>query len=714
MTANCGNHQGRQDAGMSLLEVLAAIAIFAIGILALVQLQGGLARSSGDAATRTVAVNIAEDTIERRRAFSRLTTDPDGIESAYADIRPTQFTIAREGFTYHVDMAVQDYWYDGDTELFTPTEPLVAALSDFKRVTVTVNWGETPEFYVDEAHATTGNLGSGDVRLTEIISSVTSAADAKSATGGTGGLYLPSINYNPGSNPEIISLSLGENKFKESTVPQPKVIRADALAETTFDVVTYSQNDEGATFLRREEFRAVSCECALTVPSDATKGGLRPTVWDGQDYTLGEFVSKTYGVSTSNVQSKLCTICCRDHHDGGVGEDDDPDDLGRARYDPFRQSAGYWDSGALAGDHRHYFRNSSGGLTLATAGGNAYMEACRMVRKDGFWQVAQDLRQEGLYAFPQDYLDNTTEVEYYSDYVTAAVANYESAIDGVTGYEASPPDLTAPVDLTPPVVFPAAAATDPTLLPTPLGNLSQQLRSRGVYLDYMSGRLRTIVDCLQAGGSGETCGAPDITTPLEVLPFYDVQLTWLSRWTESPVNNPVDVSNQAIASNNTHSRGVAALTAGTGPTVIDVTLHRGNLGLTGTDPIDPGYSEALRSQLLHMSALNSTPPPALHQFLISGQITTSIKGFRAADVEISSSGAQCNRTNTGYQCLVEVAANNPRLTVTRYYKSNETRVACSPVLQLHGSESGANGWTRFNLPSSAATNADIVIKLGSC
>jgi hypothetical protein len=268
--------------------------------------------------------------------------------------------------------------------------------------------------------------------------------------------------------------------------------------------------------------------------------------------------------------------------------------------------------------------------------------------------------------------------------------------------------------MTPPVVFPASEATDPTLLPTPLGNLSQQLRSRGVYLDYMSGRLRTIVDCLQAGGTGTTCDAPDITTPLEVLPFYDVQLTWLSRWTETPVNNPVDVSNQAIASNNTHSRGMAALTAGTGPSAVDVTLHRGNLGMTGTDPIDPAYSDALRSRVLYMDALSETPPPLLHQFLISGQITSSVKGFRASDVEISYSGAECNRTNTGYQCLVEIEANNPRITVTNYYKSNEVRVACSSVLQLHGSENGANGWTRFNLPSSATENADIIIKLESC
>jgi type II secretory pathway pseudopilin PulG len=698
--------------GISLLEVLVGIVIFAIGMLALTQLQGGLARSAGDATTRTVAINIAEDAIERQRGFSRVTKDPDGIEPAYLDIEPMQYTVTRGGIDYNVDVQVTDYWYDRPSQLFTTTEPLVAAVSDFKLLRVGVSAGDGPEFMIDAAHTTQGRLGSDGVLLSEIVSSITSAADAKSATGGTGGLYLPSIDYNPGSNPEIVSISLGDNKFKESTTPSPKVIRADELAETTFDVVTYSQNDEGATFLRREEFRAVSCNCDLRVPSTDAQGGLRPTVWDGNDYTRGEFVSRTYGVSTSNVQSKLCTICCRDHHDGGSGEDDEPDDPGRYRYDPFRAPAGYWDTGGMAGDHKHYFRDSSGGLTLANTG--AYMEACRMVRKNGFWQVGQDLRQEGLNLFPENYLDNSTEVGEYSAYVTGAVEDYEAGIDGVDGYEYIAPALPLPSETSPALVFPASTESNPTTLPTPLGNTSQQLRARGIYLDYMTDTLRTIVDCLQLGGSGESCGAPHITTPLEIIPFYDVQLTWLGRWNETPFNNPVDVTNQAIASSNTHSRGLAQLTLGTALSAIDGRIHKGNLGLTGTDPIDLSYAADLRAQFLYVDASQGTPPPAVNEYLIEGLITSNISGFKASDVELSASGAQCNRTNTGYKCLVELAASNPRITITNYYKSSETRVACSALLLIQGSETGANGWTRFNLPSAGVLNADIIIKPNSC
>jgi len=263
-------------------------------------------------------------------------------------------------------------------------------------------------------------------------------------------------------------------------------------------------------------------------------------------------------------------------------------------------------------------------------------------------------------------------------------------------------------------VFPASTPLTATNLPTVLGNTSQQLRSRGIYIDYMSKALRGTIDCLQDGGTGESCEVPDITTPLEIIPFYDVQLTWLSRWNESPVNYPLDVSNEAIRDNNTHSRGVAQRTSGLGLSTVDNKVHKGNLGLTGTDPVDLNYAANLRSRNLYAQVLNTTPPPALSQYIVSGLITSSINGFNASDVEISFSGAQCNRTNTGYTCLLETDVQNPRLTVSNYYKSNQTRLGCSSILETQGSDNGPNGYTRFNLPFQTINNADIIIRQDHC
>ena len=67
-------------------------------------------------------------------------------------------------------------------------------------------------------------------------------------------------------------------------------------------------------------------------------------------------------------------------------------------------------------------------LVLAAAAGDTYVEACRLVRKEGFFRVAQDMRQEGLDAFPANYLDDVDEVNEYSTYITSAVSAYERAM----------------------------------------------------------------------------------------------------------------------------------------------------------------------------------------------------------------------------------------------------------------------------------------------
>jgi len=41
-------------------------------------------------------------------------------------------------------------------------------------------------------------------------------------------MALP-VTYQPGANPDIFALSLGDSKFKESLLPEPDVIRSDEL-----------------------------------------------------------------------------------------------------------------------------------------------------------------------------------------------------------------------------------------------------------------------------------------------------------------------------------------------------------------------------------------------------------------------------------------------------------------------------------------------------
>lgn len=702
--------------GVSLLEVLVGIAIFALGMLALAQLQGNLARSSGDANARTAAINLAEETIEAFRAFVQVPSDPAGIKAAFNDIVTSRGDVVPIGnVNYTVDTVVSNYYYRPTMDNFSTIPPTGVDPSDvdMKLVELTVSW-DTPGFNTGGENPDA--LGSGEIKLTDVISSITTLSGAKVALNATTTkLFAPPVDYSPGQNPDIIAIQLGQNKFKESTTPLPDVIRQNELTETKFDVVTYLQTGDGASFLRREEFLAVSCSCTLRSPTRDAEGGRRPTVWDGVEYTEGEFVSKPYGVSNNNQQSIYCDLCCRDHHDGGLGELDVAGDPGRALVNPFRDSIkDYWKTGdTFAGDHKHYRRDNSGNLSLVTTNGANYVEACRMIRKDGFFRVAQDLRQEGLNSFPQDYLDQDSEIDAYSAYVTGAVAQFEADIGSTNMYENAPPTFTGPQNMSPPVIFPASDPSNATRLPTAAGATAQQLRSRGIYVDYLTDELRTIVNCLDLGGSGDACGAPGVGSSLEVIPFYDVQLTWLARWTEDPTNFPVDVTNEAIADGNAHSRGLARLTSDGEDPVVFSEVHSGNLGLTGTDPIDFNYAYELRDYELFVLVNSTEPPPAIGP-LVSGTITSAASGVKASDVEISASGAQCDRTSTGFECYIELGSSGPRLTVSNYDKPNKILLACSAVLTVEAYVTGAGSWTRFILPTEDFSNADIVIRENSC
>jgi hypothetical protein len=213
------------------------------------------------------------------------------------------------------------------------------------------------------------------------------------------------------------------------------------------------------------------------------------------------------------------------------------------------------------------------------------------------------------------------------------------------------------------------------------------------------------------GGDGDSCEVPSVTSALEIIPFYDVQLTWLARWNEKPINNPVDVSNQAIEDNNLHSRGVAKLT-GYETSTVSAAVHKGNLGLTGTDPIEPAYVENNRP--LYVQTFDGAEPPPLTDIVISGTISSSVRGVKAADVEISATEAECDRTNTGFECYLLVGFKNPRLTISNYSKGNKILLGCSDALSVHGADNGANAWTRFNLPSVITPSADIVIRENNC
>ena len=289
--------------GFSLMEVLIGIAIFAIGMLALASLQGALTRSTAEAKVRTTAVNIAEQIIEEQRGFTQVS----GVGFTFETIGNSTTTFdgamtrnptpgSEEGVIYTVTQEVTGYEYDLASDAFKLTDPTGTAIPDYKTVVVNVAWNDNRDFVIDE-NTQAGDLGGGFVEVSATISHVSMVTAVQVSEQDDNDIIAPVIAYEPGERPDIVALSVGDGKFKESLTPEPDVVRKDDLVKTTFEVITYSSNN-GGEFLRREEFVTVPCECTFAGTGKAN----RPVIWAGDEYAGGHSVTKPYGVSANQQQ----------------------------------------------------------------------------------------------------------------------------------------------------------------------------------------------------------------------------------------------------------------------------------------------------------------------------------------------------------------------------------------------------------------------------
>ena len=136
MVANDKKTLGFGCSGFSLLEVLVAIAILSVGILATASMQGAASRSNVIADTRTRATTLAADRIEKLMTLSwtdSLLADAD--EDGQAGLGDTGFDNdpTTQGDADHrvVDGRYTVYWNVADN----------VPIKDTKTVCVIVTWG---------------------------------------------------------------------------------------------------------------------------------------------------------------------------------------------------------------------------------------------------------------------------------------------------------------------------------------------------------------------------------------------------------------------------------------------------------------------------------------------------------------------------------------------------------------------------------------------
>jgi prepilin-type N-terminal cleavage/methylation domain-containing protein len=159
--------------GYSLIEVLIAMAVFSVGILAFGQLQGHLARANLDARIRTLASNIAEEEVEMQKRFTKLTATEAG-EFAYEDVTSGSKSVTLNQIQFTIDQTVTDYYWDESSSQFTQTAPPGILFSDYKLVQVDVTWASL-EFV--QGGVSSGQLDSGSIGVSTVISSRVTATN---------------------------------------------------------------------------------------------------------------------------------------------------------------------------------------------------------------------------------------------------------------------------------------------------------------------------------------------------------------------------------------------------------------------------------------------------------------------------------------------------------------------------------------------------------
>lgn len=144
----CLHHDTR---GFSLIEVLIALAVLAVGLAAVAKFQASVFEYSAGAKERAIAARLAEEKIADLRYYEVLPATAGKI--AYQDIATNaggtlpSGTVTISNVDYSRSWTVANYYYPitGLTPIYgvpaTTTVPSPApAYPHFKRVTVTIQW----------------------------------------------------------------------------------------------------------------------------------------------------------------------------------------------------------------------------------------------------------------------------------------------------------------------------------------------------------------------------------------------------------------------------------------------------------------------------------------------------------------------------------------------------------------------------------------------
>jgi len=564
-------------AGFSLLEVMIAVVVLAFGLISLAALQGRLFQSGAESKARAAATAIGQQVLEDARSFAFVTPPTGYTGSTYVNLAsggPWTFTAGGVEFT--ATSTVTRYRYDQASGQFVPgaTDAYSGGVPEFKKINVSVGW--------------TGSDGEDKtVLLTDSIAAVAPADAAmlrqvptEASEGPKVHILRPDIG-----NPQVVPIAIGNDQSAASSNPKPQQFIEDISAATQFSVMTFTGSSDTVLLNRKLDVAAVSCVCQEGGSSSAANPAYQPVVWSGrmQAYQEPQVLPEGTAIGTAVVSnqdseiSTMCTVCCRDHHEAGRSPAVDPW-RDRSQNDDSSEHYGYAKQGSSY--------NVGGGLKPAAEIGGYYVDACQIIRVGGRPRLARDLMQSHLLVTPLNSAKTGYEIgSFATNYATFV----EQAIqDGMSNLPSGYP--------APAAKFPTPAATPSNLRTTdPIqftaAGQQRNLVAFGLYMDYLSPETRQVYECARNNDNSGDCSGLGYLEPLQVLPFYAVNVANLGSWTSSQplvssVTNTI-YSNQGLLQTD---GGLVTAQQGSSADAFPVTLsiNDSNSGLAGTAPIDRG------------------------------------------------------------------------------------------------------------------------------
>lgn len=512
----------RKDAGFSLLEVLIAVVVLSVGLLALAALQGALTRSSADAKMRGRVAAMLTTHMDslRNGGYGNLTVGTttfdvvdacDGDSTDWLDCAREQAGLP----TLDVEQVIT-VWFGAGSFASSNAEQ-DPALPQFKRIVLTSTWTDTGG--VDHSQSITSDVSS--MSLTNNI--VVPPDPLATPTGG------PIVRTISPATAGVIPIAISNDSNAATTNPMPELVgqqNNQQIVGTRFSVLNYASSFGSSVVIqKRFDNEVVKCRCqygagGVNLP-EIYRTALWPAIWTGEGYEVADVSGTAPGQTHASgpragvQQSALCQECCRDHHDNDLNAE--------VRFDPER-------TGSLA---KHNPDANGVLVPVVDMQAGEYVDSCRLIRVDGFWRTASDAYERNhslLETQPQGSVEaksglpTTAAVDAYDDFVRQYLRAYTGADafypEGTFGHNAGEINIAA------------VSNTD-----------YRYLHVRGLYVDYLEEEaLEKLAEVRADTDDQGQCptDTPNEECVMPYLPFTTVNLTEIANWLEVPADPPAD------------------------------------------------------------------------------------------------------------------------------------------------------------------------------